>query len=53
MYWRVKGQGRKWKHEEQHKVVKYVLKKWANERNLQSNLEKYENDVLHQRLSQL
>ena len=29
-----------------------VFKKWANERNLQANLEEYENDVLHQRLSQ-
>ena len=25
---------------------------WANERNLQANLEEYENDVLDQRLSQ-
>ena len=30
---------------------KNVLKKWANERNLQANLEEYENDVLDQRLS--
>ena len=29
-----------------------VFKKWANERNLQANLEEYKNDVLHQRLSQ-
>ena len=29
-----------------------VFKKWMNERNLQANLEKYENDVLDQRLSQ-
>ena len=29
-----------------------VFKKWANERNLQANLEEYENDVLEQRLSQ-
>ena len=29
-----------------------VFKKWANERNLQANLEEYENDVLDQRLSQ-
>ena len=27
-------------------------KMWANERNLQANLEEYENDVLDQRLSQ-
>ena len=27
-------------------------KKWANERNLQANLEEYENDVLDQGLSQ-
>ena len=31
---------------------KNVFKKWANERNLQANLEEYENDVLDQRLSQ-
>ena len=31
---------------------KKVFKKWANERNLQANLEEYENDVLDQRLSQ-
>ena len=29
-----------------------LFKKWANERNLQANLEEYENDVLDQRLSQ-
>jgi len=29
-----------------------IFKKWANERNLQANLEGYENDVLDQRLSQ-
>ena len=29
-----------------------VFKKWANERNLQTNLEEYENDVLGRRLSQ-
>ena len=29
-----------------------VFQKWANERNLQANLEEYENDVLDQRLSQ-
>ena len=29
-----------------------VFKKWANEGNLQANLEEYENDVLDQRLSQ-
>ena len=29
-----------------------VFKKWANERNLQANLEEYENDVLDQRLPQ-
>ena len=29
---------------------KNVFKKWANERNLQANLEEYENDVLDQRL---
>ena len=28
-----------------------IFKKWANERNLQANLEEYENDVLDQRLS--
>ena len=28
-----------------------VFKKWANERNLQANLEEYENDVVDQRLS--
>ena len=27
---------------------KNVFKKWANERNLQANLEEYENDVLDQ-----
>ena len=27
---------------------KNVFKKWANERNLQENLEEYENDVLNQ-----
>ena len=31
---------------------KNVFKKCANERNLQANLEEYENDVLDQRLSQ-
>ena len=31
---------------------KNVFKKWANERNLQPNLEEYENDVLDQLLSQ-
>ena len=31
---------------------KNVFKKWASERNLQANLEEYENDVLDQRLSQ-
>ena len=31
---------------------KNVFKKWANERNLQANLEEYENNVLDQRLSQ-
>ena len=31
---------------------KNVFKKWANERNLQANLEEYENDVLNERLSQ-
>ena len=31
---------------------KNVFKKWANERNLQANLEEYESDVLDQRLSQ-
>ena len=31
---------------------KNVFKKWANERNLQANLEEYELDVLNQRLSQ-
>ena len=31
---------------------KNVFKKLANERNLQANLEEYENDVLDQRLSQ-
>ena len=31
---------------------KNVFKKWANERNLQANLEENENDVLDQRLSQ-
>ena len=28
-----------------------VFKQWANERNLQANLEEYENDVLDQQLS--
>ena len=28
------------------------FEKWANERNLQANLEEYGNDVLDQRLSQ-
>ena len=32
--------------------VSYYLKKWANERTLQANLEKYENYIHHQRLSQ-
>ena len=32
---------------------KNVFKKWANERNLQANLEEYENDVLYQRLLQI
>ena len=31
---------------------KDVFKKWANERNLQANLQEYANDVLNQRLSQ-
>ena len=31
---------------------KNVFKKWANERNLQANLEEYEKDVLDQQLSQ-
>ena len=31
---------------------KNVFKKWENERNLQANLEEYDNDVLDQRLSQ-
>ena len=31
---------------------KNFFKKWVNERNLQANLEEYENDVLDQRLSQ-
>ena len=31
---------------------KNVFKKWANERNLEANLEEYENDVLDQPLSQ-
>ena len=31
---------------------KNVFKKWAKERNLQANLEEYENDVLDQRPSQ-
>ena len=31
---------------------KNVFKKWANERNLQTNLEEYENNVLDRRLSQ-
>ena len=29
-----------------------VFKKWSNERNLQANLEEYENDVFDQRFSQ-
>ena len=29
-----------------------VFKKWVNEKNLQANLEEYENDVLDQRSSQ-
>mgnify|MGYP006973431043 CR=1 FL=1 len=29
-----------------------ILKKWANERNFQANLEEYESDVLDQTLSQ-
>ena len=29
-----------------------VFKKWANRRNLQANLEEYDNDVLDRRLSQ-
>ena len=31
---------------------KNVFKKWANGRNLEANLEEYENDVLNRRLSQ-
>ena len=31
---------------------KNVFKKWANERNLQTNLEEYKNDVFDRRLSQ-
>jgi len=31
---------------------KNVFKKWVNERNLQVNLEQYDNDVLNPRLSQ-
>ena len=31
---------------------KNVFKKWANGRNLQANLEEYENEVLDRRLSQ-
>ena len=31
---------------------KNVLKKWANERHLEANLEEYKNDVLDQWLSQ-
>ena len=31
---------------------KNIFKKWANERNLQANLEEYENDVLNQQWSQ-
>ena len=31
---------------------KKVFKKWANERNVQANLEEYKNDVLDQWLSQ-
>ena len=31
---------------------KNVFKKWANERNLQADLEEYESDVLVQTLSQ-
>ena len=31
---------------------KTVFKKWANERNLQANLEEYENEVLDQQLPQ-
>ena len=31
---------------------KNVFKKWANERNLEANLEDYESDVLDQTLSQ-
>ena len=31
---------------------KNVFKKWANERNLQANLEEYKNNVLDQRLLQ-
>ena len=30
---------------------KNVFRKWVNERNLQANLEEYENDVLDQRRS--
>ena len=37
------------KHEEQQR--ENVFKKWANERNLQANLEEYENDLPDQRLS--
>ena len=31
---------------------KNFFKKWANERNLQANLEEYKNDVLNQQMSQ-
>ena len=33
-------------------MVKEGFKKWLNERNLQANLEEYENDVLNQLLLQ-
>ena len=42
----LKGQERKWKHEEQH-----VFNKWANGRRVQANLEEYNSDVLDQTLS--
>ena len=32
---------------------KNFFKKWANERNVQANLEEYKNDVLNQRMLQL
>ena len=45
----------KTKHEDMNDSMKWwkiSFKEWANERDLQANLEEYENDALNQQLSQ-